>query len=815
MSSIPISRGGFSLVEILIAIGVVGILAGIAVPLVTRVPEAAKKEKLEQDVAVVNNAIDSYLASGGEATNLTSANVISVLKTRVYGGMPAEMLGPQGPFLDPSVVTNATDFSWSAVFATSPRRPGFYVTNSTQGVIFAQGPAVAVGGVAERPDEARPSWLWTYGQAAAPEEAQAFTPLAVDALGSGSTVVPVVGVTLDPPLASPGSQTGNLWTYPLPVVLTNPNPPRSSRIYYKVGSGSFSLYDDGTALSIGPGTTLLAVCVSLDPSRYYNSTVASNFYGVIPLELAVKVNAPGSVSYAQAGGILQGIGQLQPATATITLEGLSGGVEDNLLVKEGESDRYIPPPYLQDANFLVRYTTDGSDPLAGGTVGPAFNGFFSPVVVSLALPIWGTNTSVTIRAAAISKKPEFFTSSGAVVATSTIAPTPLVVDIFPRNPVGLPNKLVISNIGSVPVGVRTFYRINGPAPLSAELGGFPVGDPPSPPVPDAVVPKASFTVLAQATGPVGSEQWFASPLASRTYSVVTVLNPDFVGANISGGDINGSFRGSIFVSAPADLGIFNAGGQIVGGNLYVPGLPEIETPGSGNSSKTVVARGAFFVDSLGLIPRTLIAGKEFSANGALADPQLDLRQIVDLDGSRSPTNYTVKLTKSTFIEGKIYRNVDVPPPPPVPQLPLGLSSITNSFSGVPAATLAAGVYSNRITMNSSSSVIRLGVAGSSAVSQYIFTGNTFTKGTVEILGPVEIFFISGWVNSGVVFGGTNTINQLRINVLGGDVDIKTGGALYASLWASNNISVGNGGVLFGSIYARNLTVAPNGTVNVE
>ena len=101
------------------------------------------------------------------------------------------------------------------------------------------------------------------------------------------------------------------------------------------------------------------------------------------------------------------------------------------------------------------------------------------------------------------------------------------------------------------------------------------------------------------------------------------------------------------------------------------------------------------------------------------------------------------------------------------------------------------------------------------MSQYIFSGHFFNSGRVEILGPVEIYFTSGWTNSGVVFGSTNTQGQLRINVLGGDVDIKSGGALYGNIWATNAIAVGNRGILFGNIYAQTLTVAPDGTVNVE
>lgn len=815
MTAAPHQTRAFTLVEVLVIVAIIGVTATIAIPLITGAPDAAKKAKLEQDVAIVNNAIDAYLTAGGDPANLTPSGVLSALKSRVYGGMPAEMLGPQGPFLDPAVVTNRTDFAWSAFFTTEPH-PRFYVAQNTNGVIFGQGPAMAIGGVAERPDEARPSWLWAYVEATPPPDADTFTPLAVDNIAPSANI-PLAGITLSPPLISPGSRTDYLWGFPLPVTLVNPNPPRSSRIYYKVGSGNFSLYEDGSALMVGPGTSLVAVCVSLDPSRYYNSTTANNFYGVIPLELSVKVTAPSAVTYAQAGGLIQGVSQLQPVNATITLEQTVDGATDNLLVKEGENDKYIPPAYLRDANFTVRYTTDGTDPLTDGIAGPSFNGFFSPVNVPLGLAVWGTNSSVVIRAVAIAANTSLFVSSAATEATATISPTALPQTIIPANPIGLPFLVQINESAPVPVGLRKFYTTDGSQPLTAATAGFvrPGALTYSSPVPSTSLPTTSYTLTAQASGPAGFEQWFSSPPASRRYTTITVLNPDFVGANISGGDVNGSFRGSIFVAAPANLGIFNAGGQVVNGNLYLPGLPGIEIPGSGNSSKTVVARGARFVDSPGLIPRTLIGGKDITAEGTLADPQLDTRQIVDLSGSGTPTNYTVKLTKSSFIEGKIYRNVDVPPPPPTPLLPQGLTVVTNNFTGIPAATLAPGVYSNRITMNSSSSVLRLGVAGASSPAQYIFTGNTFAKGNVEILGPVEIYFTGGWVNSGVVFGTVNTINQLRVNVMTGDVDLKSGGTLYGDIWVGSTLSVGNGGILFGNIFAQTLNVAPGGTVNTE
>jgi hypothetical protein len=204
----------------------------------------------------------------------------------------------------------------------------------------------------------------------------------------------------------------------------------------------------------------------------------------------------------------------------------------------------------------------------------------------------------------------------------------------------------------------------------------------------------------------------------------------------------------------------------------------------------------------------------------LAVPQLDTRQVVDLNGSVTPTNYTVKLTKSAYIEGKIYRRADPPPPPAVPAVPEGLTVFSNTISGVFQTNIPAGVYSNLITMNNTNSILRLGTAGS-VTSRYVFAGNTWSKGTVEVVGPVEIFFLNGFDNKGVVFGSSNNIATnsaalLRINVMTNAVDITGGGAVFASVWAGTSaVTVGNGSFFYGSLYARTLTVAPGGTVKVD
>ncbi len=812
MSPSRTPSAAFSLVEALVVVAVIGLVATVVVPSIQQGPDAGKKAKLDQDVVIVNNAIDAYLVAGGSQGALNAGNVIEALKQRVLGGVSQEMTGPMGPFLDPRVVTNATDFEWSARFVTSPR-PRFIVEKSSNGVVFARGLPSPVGGPVA---SGEPSWLWSYSPGTPSQvNAPVFQPGTIDSgttLGTTNTVL----AGLQCPAISPAGGTLTLGDFPKLVEIDNSvNPSGSSLAYYRIGtidapnSGPWIL-SVGAPFNVNPGSVVTAVAVSIDPSRYFNSPACSEIYDLDPYQLTVTVSAPGDVTYAQAGGQMVGEALLAPITATISIDNVDE----------------IPAPYLSDTYIAVRYTLDGSDPLSSGTAlpvpPPSFNGTFTPLEAPLGLAVWGTNTSITIRAAAVSLKADWFTTSAVNEGTSTRVPTPLALNVIPANPISLPPLVLINETGSVPAGFRKYYTTDGSAPLTATVGGLPAAGATlysgTGGISGANLPSTSYVLTAQAAGPEGYESWFSSEPLTRNYNTITTLPSEFVGANISGGDVNGTFTGSIFVSAPANLGIFNAGGEIIRGNLYVPGLPAIEIPGSGNKTKTVVQRGQAYVEQ-GLIPRSLIGGKELTADGELADPQLDTRQVVDLNGSVNPSNYTVKLTKSAYIEGKIYRRADPPPPPAVPVVPEGLPVYTNTISGVFTNALPSGVYSNTITMNATNSVLRLGTPGTT--TQYIFTGNTWNKGIVEVVGPVEIFFLDGFDNKGVIFGDSNNIVQastatLRINVMTNSVDLTSGGTVYASLWAAeSDVTVGNDSFFYGSMYARTLIVAPNGTVDVE
>ena len=813
----------FSLVELLVIVAVVGLVATVSLPLISGIPNAAKKEKLEQDVAIVNNAINAYLASGGSADNLTEAGTIGALKQRVIGSMPAEMMGPQGPFLDPTVVTKPTDFGWSALFTTDPR-PRFYVAQSTAGVVFGQGPAMAIGGVAARPDGERPSWLWAYGTATAPEDAAAFVPLAVDSEG-GPTITPVAGVTLESPLISPGSLTTSIGRFPLEVAMSNPNPEGSSRIYYRVNLGNYVLFD-GTPFQVDPGASLSAVAVSLDPSRYYNSIVATEIYEVAPLQLALTIIAPMGVSYAQAGGIIEGEDQLSPIEVTITLSdsiNQLGSGPDNLLVDEGGENKFIPPPYLQSANFLIRYTTDGSDPLASGAqTSPDFSGFLSSLAIPLGLDVWGTNPSITIRAVAVSSRPDWFTSSPIVFSTVSVAKTTLAPPLVsPTNQVvSFAVTVLMSNPPSGPADMSVRYTTNNTAPSS--VSGLTYNSPFS---------LSSFGILeekpvrAVTVPPPDLVTWFEqSPETVRLYT-----GPAFAGSGIPSGalvgsaTLNSTFNGNITVAYPTSGGVGNISynrNAVINGSLYVPGTPR-------------VAQNSPYV------PRWTPANDAQFANRiyGIVEGQSASPRVVDLTGPAMPSNYAITFNSNSVITGKIFRRIDryTLTPFNLATFPSKTSSASLSLSGPVSGPLSAsnvanvtlntksvgsvellpGTYGN-MTANNNSKFVLGNAADPETPVVYDFDSLTLNSGgDVVIVGRVILNIRNAFaLSNGAVLGNVDQPDWLQINVWSSSyVNVASGSSVYGRIFApSGSIAFNRGSTLNGSVSADSLDLNSSSVV---
>ena len=774
----------FSLVEGLLVAVVLGIISSLVIPAVTGGPDAAKKAKLDQDVLIVNNAIDSFLAAGGSQAALSQAGVIEALKQRVYGGTAAEMVGPQGPFLDPAVVTNATDFAYSAIFLTTPR-PRFVVERSTVGVVFDKGLPSPVGGVAARADSARPGWLWSYSGATAPAEAAGFNPLALDTgtrLGTtGGTISNLLA-----PVFVPASTNLNIWDFPLLVSILNPNTnvaetANSSLVYYRVGGGSYTLYD-GTAFPADPGVSILAIAISTDPSRFGNSPTATSTYTANKLVLAVTITSLPTVTYAQAGGQMSNQAVQSPATATISLidsVNTVSGQPDNLVVRQttNGTDKYIPPQYLSSAGIQIRYTLDGSDPATNSAAlaAPNFSGSFTPVPVSLGLAAWGSNASIQIRAVALAANTGWFSNSTTVPHTVSINPTligsPTVAPVSGRYINSVP-VTITAPVTNFPTGGLVIYTTNGTTPAYGAGASFsssstsftvrPVGY------------GQSFNVSAIAVGPSNYSQWFTpSSVVSAVYS-----GPNFNygaitgGVLVSGGTIgnNASLRGSVVIARVTNgtqPNLTFENNTALTGDIFAPGTPRV-------------------------------AG-------------LATNRIVDLDGDINPTNYTVTIGSGVVFSNSVYRRI-TPVVMPSVTLPTGLTSHGTASSG----TLPPGYYT-RINPGNNAT-ITLGVAGSTTPSIYLVDNFSTGNGArVNVVGPVILVMNPGAattinIDNNVVVGNSSRPEWLQIQMFTGNFTLGNNGSLYGTLLApAGTVTFQNNSTFKGAVTANTFLLNNNGS----
>lgn len=89
------NKNGFTLIELIVVIAVLGILASIALPRVGDVTSRAKEVADTAQIRILQEAVERYIAESGDenlsdsefrdGTNLTAASVISGLKTTIDG----------------------------------------------------------------------------------------------------------------------------------------------------------------------------------------------------------------------------------------------------------------------------------------------------------------------------------------------------------------------------------------------------------------------------------------------------------------------------------------------------------------------------------------------------------------------------------------------------------------------------------------------------------------------------------------------------------------------------------------------------------
>ena len=117
-------KAGFSLVEMLVVIAVIGIIAAIAVPTIGSITAQANENKAKRNAQNLASVYSSAIAAGSTAfTGDTDAGVIvGKVVTGVNGADSFATTNFQVPNMSAAEITNALDYL-TAVGATAPDQP--------------------------------------------------------------------------------------------------------------------------------------------------------------------------------------------------------------------------------------------------------------------------------------------------------------------------------------------------------------------------------------------------------------------------------------------------------------------------------------------------------------------------------------------------------------------------------------------------------------------------------------------------------------------------------------------------------------------
>ncbi len=322
----PSLARGFSLMEVVMLIAVLGVLSTVAITMVGKQQSAVSDTKLSSDIATLNHHVVMYLADGGSLTGLTNPQAVldKLKRSRVQADLQTHTGAVSGRLLDTrlkATVTNAASASGKARAKWNSRTERFelttgggqavtefffdeelrnteYGTDSTRRVgrvkyngntrgwvwggagassaIAYQSPGGTGGnGITDsfNPDEALPA-------APPPDDDGGGDGVPVDGGGGGSggggTPPPA---KLPLPAISPSGGTYTYGNFPTTVTLSPNGAPGGaiSQLRYQKNGGGWETYL-GVPIAVSPSDLVVAKNFALDTTTYSDSNARNARY---------------------------------------------------------------------------------------------------------------------------------------------------------------------------------------------------------------------------------------------------------------------------------------------------------------------------------------------------------------------------------------------------------------------------------------------------------------------------------------------------------------------------------------------------------
>lgn len=766
----------FALIEVILVVAAIAVLSTAGYFTVTQVRETARANKLETDVANLNNAVQMYVASGGDISGATTVSgALNKLKTRADAQGVAKQVGMKGSFIDPRTVGvsqsegEAGSSQSRAVWNAAKQK--FEVTSSGAGVkAFSLDNSLSAEEV-QREARSRtltaadvnsesPVWIWDH-----------------------TDVTPVASIAGQVPgqagSTSPGNPAGDD-----KMVLSAPTFFPSGGNYsiaqlsgmYPAnvdGGGNiivkFSANNPGVACAVMPGDAAIAqAALSSNPSRvngYYTKSFEPDVwqdsapateqqYSITPLPLEVSISSNIQSPGPYQLGVSPTSGSFTQATFTATISNGKAYPEfqppgfASLKVAAGSSGYSNGVTSLSDTQTLS--TTSGWD-TSSGTPTLALKAKADPVSTILFTSSAEATSSLSgskeTLSASFSPSGGDIAQSGTVTITASSSPTS---GVFPQA-----YSIRYTTDNSTPTSSSNLYT--GPITLST------IGD---------------ITLKAVVLPPTASTAWFNSPMASASY---TVSQPGGSG-NLASGILTSSLtlnsnalvQGSVtIVQIPGQNPVFNMNSNAhVTGSIYFPGLPTIT-----RNANVTIAGG-----------------------------------IVDLSGTTTPV-YNVTFNSNAKVDGTVYRR-STPVTMPTVTVPTGLTNYSGTDVGTKkTVTLPPGKYTSTINANSQSTINIPGTGGGSP-AQYVFNGLNLNSGSkINVTSPVVVTMQqTANFNSNTVVGNPDHPEYLQINVMSGDININSNVSVYAQIVAPNSTVTFNSNATFkGSVTAKQVIINSNST----